>query len=124
MNEELIKLFQNKDFVAKTAACETVEEVLALVKAEGVETTREEFDTVMDAIAQFKGAQEGELDEAEMEQVAGGFAISGTVVAALIAAGVSLIGGFSLKWWIYDEPYERGKAKARAKNNKNKNKLC
>lgn len=123
MNEELIKLFQNKAFVEKTAACETVEEVLALVKAEGVEVTREEFDSVMDAIAEINGAQEGELDEAELDQVAGGLATA--IVVALISAGAAVVGGgFTLKWWIYDEPYERGKAKARAKNNKKKNKLC
>ena len=123
MNEELIKLFQNKAFVEKTAACETVEEVLALVKAEGVEVTREEFDSVMDAIAEINGAQEGELDEAELDQVAGGLATA--IVVALISAGAAVVGGgITLRWWIYDEPYERGKAKARAKNNKKKNKLC
>ena len=45
------------------------------------------------------------------------------VPAALIAAGVTL-SGFSLKWWIYDEPYERGKQRALKKNNKRKNDLC
>jgi hypothetical protein len=123
MNEKLIDLFQNKEFVEKTTACETVEEVLNLVNAEGVEAAREEFDAVMDSIAGINSKKDDDLDESELEQVAGGFAISGAVIAALIAAGVTL-SGFSLKWWIYDEPYERGKQRALKKNNKRKNDLC
>ena len=72
MNEELIALFQNKSFVEKTASCETVEEVMTLVKAEGVEVTRKEFDSFMNEIAKTSSAKETELDEVELTQVAGG----------------------------------------------------
>ena len=120
MNEALIKLFQNKEFAEKTAACETVEEVLALVKAEGVETTREEFDAFMDSVAKANNyAAEGALDETELEQVAGGGFLT---AAAIVSAVVAVVG--AAKWYIYDEPYQRGKSDARAKNNKKKNKLC
>ena len=119
MNEELIALFQNKSFVEKTASCETVEEVMALVNAEGVEVTRKEFDSFMNEIAETSSAKETELDEVELTQVAGGGFFT---AAAIVTAVIAVVG--ALKWYTYDEPYERGKAKARAENNKKKNKIC
>lgn len=72
MNEKLMELFKDNEFAEKAAACETVEEVLAMIKAEGVETTKEEFDSFMDYIAKTSSEHEGELNEGELEQVSGG----------------------------------------------------
>ena len=119
MNEKLIELFQNKDFAAKTADCETVEEVLELIKAKGVETTREEFDSFMDSIAKANCEKEGELTETALENVAGGEFLT---FAAIVAAVGAVVG--AAKWYIYDEPYNRGKQAARRKNNQRKNKIC
>ena len=47
-------------------ACETVEELMALAKAEGVELTKEEAEAYMAELADI------ELDEATLQQVAGG----------------------------------------------------
>ncbi len=119
MNMQLVELFKDQAFVEKTAECETVDEVLEMVKHEGVETNREEFDELMDTVAQYTHQSNDTLDEQELEQVSGG----GFWTAAAIFSGIVAIVG-AAKWYIYDEPYERGKAEARAKNNKKKNKIC
>ena len=119
MKEQLIALLGNKEFVEKIAKMDTVEEVMAAVKAEGADVSREEFDEVMNEIARFNAKQDGEFNEAELENVAGGFSLT---AAAVVAAVTALVGG--LKWLIYDEPYNRGKRDAAAENNKRKNGIC
>lgn len=119
MNEKLMELFKDNEFAEKAAACETVEEVLAMIKAEGVETTKEEFDSFMDYIAKTSSEHEGELNEGELEQVSGGGFFT---FAAIVSAVVAVVG--AAKWYIYDEPYERGKQNAKAKNNRRKNTIC
>lgn len=47
-------------------ACETAEELMALAKTEGIELTKEEAEAYMVELANF------ELDEATLENVAGG----------------------------------------------------
>ena len=120
MNDKLMKLFKNNVFAEKAAACETVEEVLAMIKAEGIETTREEFDSFMDYMAKTSSEHEGELDEGELEQVSGGGGFF--TFAAVVSTVVAVVG--AAKWYIYDEPYERGKQDAKAKNNQRKNAIC
>lgn len=119
MNVQLAELFQNQAFVEKTAMCETVDEVLDMVKSAGVDTTREEFDELMDAVAQHINCESGELDEQALETVSGGAFWTAAAIVSIVIAGVG-----ALKWYIYDEPYQRGKANAKAKNNKKKNKIC
>lgn len=119
MNEKLMELFKDNAFAEKAAACETVEEVLDMIKAEGVETTKEEFDSFMDYIAKTRSENEGELNEGELEQVSGGGFLTLAAIVSAVGAVVA-----AAKWYIYDEPYERGKQNARAKNNQRKNKIC
>lgn len=124
MNEKLMELFQNKEFLNKIVACDTVDEVLGVIEAEGVETTKEEFDALMDNVARVRNST-GELGEEELENVSGGFAITAAGVAlfgALVTAVSSAV--LAAKWYIYDEPYSRGKQDAKAKNNQRKNKIC
>ena len=52
--------------IAKAMACETVEELMALAKAEGIELTKEEAEAYMAELEDF------ELDEATLSKVAGG----------------------------------------------------
>ncbi len=55
-----------KEQIAKAMACETVEELMALAKAEGIELTKEEAEVYLAELEDF------ELDEATMKNVAGG----------------------------------------------------
>ena len=52
--------------IEKALACETAEELMALVKANGHEITKEEAEACMAELADI------ELDEATLQQVAGG----------------------------------------------------
>ena len=55
-----------KEQIQKAMACETVEELMALAKAEGVELTKEEAEAYLDELSDV------ELDGEALKQVAGG----------------------------------------------------
>ena len=55
-----------KEQVAKAMSCETVEELMELAKAEGVELTKEEAEAYMSEM------EDVELDGAALKNVAGG----------------------------------------------------
>ena len=55
-----------KEQIAKAMACETVEELMALAKAEGVELTKEEAEAYMAEM------EDVELDSEALKNVAGG----------------------------------------------------
>ena len=55
-----------REQIEKVLACETAEELMALVKANGHEITKEEAEACMAELADI------ELDEATLRQVAGG----------------------------------------------------
>ena len=55
-----------REQITKAMACETAEDLMALVKAKGHEITKEEAEACMAELADF------ELDEATLQQVAGG----------------------------------------------------
>ena len=55
-----------KEQIAKAMACETVEELMALAKAEGVELTKEEAEAYMAEMSDM------ELDSDALKNVAGG----------------------------------------------------
>jgi predicted DNA-binding protein len=59
-----------KEQIQKAMACETVEELMALAKAEGVELTKEE------AEAYLAEMEDVELDSDALKQVAGGLCYS------------------------------------------------
>ena len=61
-----------REQIEKALACETAEELMALVKANGHEITKEEAEACMAELADI------ELDEATLEQVAGGQAAGGS----------------------------------------------
>ena len=55
-----------KEQIAKAMSCKTAEELMELVKAEGIELTKEEAEAYMAELEDF------ELDEDMMKNVAGG----------------------------------------------------
>ena len=55
-----------REQITKAMACETAEDLMALVKAKGHEITKEEAEACMAELADI------ELDEATLQQVAGG----------------------------------------------------
>ncbi len=55
-----------KEQIAKAMACETVEELMELAKAEGVELTKEEANAYLDELS------ECELKDGDLKHVAGG----------------------------------------------------
>ena len=55
-----------KEQIQKAMACETADELMALAKAEGIELTKEEAESYLAELADI------ELDEATLQQVAGG----------------------------------------------------
>ena len=55
-----------REKIAKVMACETAEDLMALVKANGHEITKEEAEACLAELADI------ELDEATLQQVAGG----------------------------------------------------
>ncbi len=55
-----------KEQIQKAMACESVEELMEMAKAEGIELTKEEAEAYMAELTDF------ELDEAALKKVAGG----------------------------------------------------
>lgn len=68
--EETVKkideLYENEQFRTKAASCETVEEIIAVFKEEGVEITEKDFAAVENYNAK------SELNADELDNVAGG----------------------------------------------------
>ena len=58
-----------KEMIAKAMQCRTVEELMALAKSEGIEVTKEEAEAYLAEIYDI------ELEEEELEKVAGGYNI-------------------------------------------------
>ncbi len=96
-NEKIAKvkeIFADKDFVAKVMEMETAEEVQAAVKAQGVELTLEEIEATKAELAnQLENPDSDEISDEQLENVAGGFAVTTIVCAAIIGAGA--IGGIA-----------------------------
>ena len=55
-----------KEMIEKAMQCQTVDELMALAKAEGVEITKEEADAYMAELTDY------ELDSGEIKKIAGG----------------------------------------------------
>ena len=55
-----------KEMLGKALQCETVEDLLALAKAEGIELTKEEAEAYLDELS------ECELKDGELKHIAGG----------------------------------------------------
>jgi predicted ribosomally synthesized peptide with nif11-like leader len=93
---KLKEIFSEKEFVEKVLAMETAEDVQAAVKEKGVELSFDEIEAIRKDIANSveKGDSE-EVSDDELEQVAGGVAIT-TIVCGLIIGGGVVAGGATL----------------------------
>ena len=93
MNEALIKeIFSDEAFLKSLSEMETAEEVQAALKEKGLDLS---IDDILKIQKTLTSQENGELSEDEMENVAGGFAISATVMAILGVCGATAsVGGF------------------------------
>ena len=99
--EKLKEIFADKDFTAKVLEMETPEEVQKAISNKGVDLTIEEIESVKQAIINQSEGNE-ELSDDQLENVAGGFAISTAiaiagVITGAVSAGVAL-GNAVDKW--------------------------
>ena len=69
MTEKIAELLQNEEFVARMQNI-SVDEALEILKSYGVDATEEEFKKALEEIAGIN--ENGELDEQDLESVAGG----------------------------------------------------
>ena len=86
ITEKVQALMQDEQFKAKLAAAESMDDIAALFCAEGIQVTGAELDAVVEQNS------DGELSEANLENVAGG--------GFLAAACVVFIGGSLLLGYI------------------------
>lgn len=92
MSEQQIQeLFSDEAFVTSILEMETPEEVQAALADKGLELSLEEISSIQNTL----NTNEGELSEDELENVAGGIAIT-TVICGLIIGGAAASGGFNL----------------------------
>lgn len=92
MSEEQIKeLFSDETFVASILEMETPEEVQKALSERGLDLSLEEINTIQNSLSN----EEEELSEDQLEEVAGGFAVT-TLVCGLIIGGAAAGGAFSL----------------------------
>lgn len=94
---EIKELVANEEFKAAAGKVETVEEAVALCKTYGVEITGDEL------VEAIKKNQSGELNEGDLENVAGGgftaavyalgFVFGMSPLGALVLCGAVVVGG-------------------------------
>ena len=65
-----------KEMIEKALQCKTVEELMALAKAEGMEITKEEAEAYLAELTDY------ELDSGEIEKIAGGVCATKTTAGA------------------------------------------
>ena len=103
MNEGRIKeVFTDEKFVEELFSKETPEEVKTLLEEKDIDFSVEDIvklrEILVAKIDQQASGEEGELDEDELEEVAGGIGIAAATIGATAAfiAGTSLLVGGSM----------------------------
>ena len=81
------KIELTKEQIAKAMSCETVEELMELAKAEGIELTKEEAEAYMAEM------EDVELDSDALKNVAGGVCYMATCNDDCSAKTPTLLGG-------------------------------
>jgi predicted ribosomally synthesized peptide with nif11-like leader len=73
----LEELMQNAEFTEKLEKAKDLDEVMTMIKEQGVEITKEELAAAMEQL------NEGELDENSLEDVAGGMSLGRAVITGV-----------------------------------------
>jgi predicted ribosomally synthesized peptide with nif11-like leader len=81
------KLEADNSLVEKLFALETPEEVQSFLKDQGLDFSLEEINTVREALVKNLEKGEGELSDADLENVAGGVAVTAVIGAVCAIAG-------------------------------------
>lgn len=100
MQEKALKLqelFKNdQSFAEKLFSLENREEVQDFLKTKGIEFTLDEIDTIKEAIIKNAPAENGELSDEALENVAGGDAWDDIGYGIVVAAAA--VGNFFRRW--------------------------
>ncbi|NLK53038.1 MAG: Nif11-like leader peptide family natural product precursor [Syntrophomonadaceae bacterium] len=91
------KLEADQSFGAKLFSQETPEAVQSFLKVEGLDFSLEEIDAVRTALVKVLEKGDGELTDADLEDVAGGFVLTTGMIAttAAVIGGTASAGTFS-----------------------------
>ena len=90
-NQKLIEIFQNEQFKAECQNLNTAEDLKELFAKYDLDLSMDEVYALCAQIA--SSSQSGELDENDLDAVAGGFA---WVAVAAIGLGVACVGSFAV----------------------------
>ena len=94
MNEQQIKeIFSDESFVNSILEMETPQDVQKALSEKGLDLSLEEINTIQNTL--INNDNEGELSEDDLENVAGGVAIT-TVICGLIIGAATASGTFQL----------------------------
>lgn len=101
--EKISALLSDKAFYETYKDVASAEELLAAVQKEVPEATPEEIDLFLSEVSEQLQGGEEELSESELENVAGGFAITITVagVCAFIKGAAIVGGAVGTLYWYY-----------------------
>ena len=100
--EHMNEVFGDTEFMAQFFACDEKEDMIKLCEERGISMTMEELDEILGAIADTYNklvANDGELSDEELEQVAGGLSsfwggLLGGVIGAIAGAVIGAAVGF------------------------------
>jgi hypothetical protein len=80
--QEIRDIFSDEAYVSSLLALDTAEEVQASLSEKGLDLSTEEITTLLDSIQKYSES-DGELSEASLETVTGGF-LTGILVAMIL----------------------------------------
>lgn len=101
--ERMGALLREKAFYENNQNVETAEELVSAIQREVPEATVEEIDQFLTMVSEQLQHEESELSESELDNVAGGFAITLTVagVCAFIKGAAIVGGAVGTLYWYY-----------------------
>ena len=95
LKNKLEELFENQEFCAKMAACDSISEMAQVISEAGIEVDGKELEEELAAV--YAGQRDCELYEDQLEDVSGGCIISGTA----FLVGCMMISAAMLIWSVY-----------------------
>lgn len=92
--QEIVKLFEDKEFVEELISKKTVEDAQEFLSSKGIELTIEEVETLGKCIAEYE--KHGELTDDVLEQITGGKGFVSKVKKGAIVTGAAISFPFRL----------------------------